>query len=102
MNDTVVVYDRVREHEEKYAGLRLEDHLNNAISETLSRTILTSSTTLFVSVAMFAYGGGAIHDFFFAISLGVLIGTYSSVFIAAPVTLLFDRLNKNKESKSFA
>ncbi len=96
VNDTVVVYDRVREHEEKYSGRDLKDHINNAVSETLSRTILTSSTTLFVSGAMFIYGGGAIHDFFFAISLGVLIGTYSSIYVAAPVTLIFDRI-KNKK-----
>lgn len=96
VNDTVVVYDRVREHEEKYSGKALTEHIDNAVSETLSRTILTSSTTLFVSGAMFIYGGGAIHDFFFAISLGVLIGTYSSIFVAAPVTLIADRIkNKN-------
>ncbi len=98
VNDTVVVYDRVREHEEKYAGKSLVEHINNAISETLSRTILTSSTTLFVSVAMFSYGGGAIHDFFFAISMGVIIGTYSSIYVAAPVTLFFDKLKANKKA----
>lgn len=96
VNDTVVVYDRVREHEEKYSGRDLKDHIDNAISETLSRTFLTSGTTLFVSGSMFFYGGGAIHDFFFAISLGVLIGTYSSIYVAAPVTLITDKI-KNKQ-----
>lgn len=96
VNDTVVVYDRVREHEEKYSGRSLQEHINNAVSETLSRTILTSGTTLFVSGSMFVYGGGAIHDFFFAISLGVIIGTYSSVFVAAPVTLFFDKFKSGK------
>ncbi|MCO4754892.1 MAG: protein translocase subunit SecF [Bacteriovoracaceae bacterium] len=96
VNDTVIVYDRVREHEEKYAGLDLKTHINNAINETLSRTFLTSSTTLFVSLAMYIWGGIAIRDFFLAISLGVIIGTYSSIFVAAPVTLIFDRLNQDK------
>lgn len=96
VNDTVVIYDRVREHEEKYAGRDLADHINNAANETLSRTVLTSGTTLFISLAMFFVGGGAIKDFFFAISLGVIIGTYSSLFVAAPVTLFFDRLNAGK------
>jgi len=94
VNDTVVIYDRVREHEMKYSGRELKAHINNAINETLSRTVLTSSTTLFVSLSMYFFGGQSIHDFFFAISLGVIIGTYSSVFVAAPVTLLFERINK--------
>ncbi len=100
VNDTVVIYDRVREHEEKHAGRDLGEHINNAANETLSRTILTSGTTLFISVTMFIFGGGAIKDFFFAISLGVFVGTYSSIFIAAPVTLFFDRLNAGKSSSA--
>lgn len=90
VNDTVVVYDRVREHEEKSPS-KLQKLINTALNETLSRTILTSATTLFVSVCMFAMGGGVIHDFFFAITLGVFIGTYSSLFVAAPTVLFFDR-----------
>lgn len=94
VNDTVIVYDRVREHEQKFPGRDLATHINEAVNETLSRTILTSGTTLFVSLTMFFLGGLAIRDFFLAISLGVIIGTYSSIFVAAPVTLLFDRFNK--------
>lgn len=100
VNDTVVIYDRVREHEEKHAGRDLSEHINNAANETLSRTILTSGTTLFISVAMYVFGGGAIKDFFFAISLGVFVGTYSSIFVAAPVTLFFDRLSAGKSSSA--
>jgi preprotein translocase subunit SecF len=96
VNDTVIVYDRVREHEQKFAGLNLAENINSAINSTLSRTLLTSGTTLFVSAAMFFFGGPAIKDFFMAITLGVLIGTYSSIFIAAPVTLFFDRFNGQK------
>ena len=98
VNDTVIVYDRVRENEEKYPGDGLAANINRAINDTLSRTILTSGTTLFVSLAMFIYGGPAIHSFFFAITLGVLIGTYSSIFIAAPVTLFAQRFIDEEET----
>ncbi len=91
VNDTVIVYDRVREHEAKFVGRSLGEHINNAVNETLSRTVLTSTTTLFISVIMYFFGGLAIRDFFMAITLGVLIGTYSSIFVAAPVTLFMDK-----------
>lgn len=94
VNDTVVVYDRVRENEEKDVQSPLKKLINKALNETLSRTILTSITTLIVSVVMFAMGGGVIHDFFFAITLGVIVGTYSSLFVAAPTILFFDKFNK--------
>ncbi|MBL6991014.1 MAG: protein translocase subunit SecF [Bacteriovoracaceae bacterium] len=100
VNDTVIVYDRVREHEAKYPGLELKTHINNAVNETLSRTILTSGTTLFVSITMYFFGGLAIRDFFLAISLGVIIGTYSSIFVAAPVTLFFDHMNQKKKAQA--
>ena len=61
VNDTVIVYDRVREHEQKFPGLTLREHINNAVNETLSRTILTSGTTLFISVTMFFFGGLAVR-----------------------------------------
>lgn len=97
VNDTVIVYDRVRENEEKYAGVDLKTNINRAINATLSRTLLTSGTTLFISLAMYFFGGLAIKDFFFAITLGILIGTYSSIFVAAPVTLFFDRIIKKPQ-----
>jgi preprotein translocase subunit SecF len=101
VNDTVIVYDRVREHEHKHTNRGIVEHINNAINETLSRTILTSGTTLFISVTMFLFGGLAIRDFFLAISLGVIIGTYSSIFVAAPITIFFDRyFGGNKESEA--
>ncbi|ATH07784.1 protein-export membrane protein SecF [Halobacteriovorax marinus] len=100
VNDTVIVYDRVREHEDKNSALNLASHINNAVNETLSRTIMTSLTTLFVSVVMYFFGGLAIRDFFLAISLGVLIGTYSSIFVAAPVTLFFDRVKGSQEKNT--
>ena len=100
VNDTVIVYDRVRENEEKMSGSTLSDQINKSVNETLSRTVLTSGTTLFISMAMYTFGGEAIKSFFFAISLGVIIGTYSSIFVAAPITLLFARFNENKSQKS--
>jgi len=99
VNDTVIVYDRVREHEEKYAGVSLGQHINNAVNETLSRTVLTSGTTLFISLTMLFFGGLAIRDFFMAITLGVVIGTYSSICVAAPVTLFFDKMKKGKNEQ---
>ncbi len=101
VNDTVIVYDRVREHEQKFVGRSLSEHINNAVNETLSRTFLTSATTLFISVIMYVFGGLAIRDFFLAITLGVVIGTYSSIFVAAPVTLFFDKM-RGEESQSNA
>ena len=91
VNDTVVVYDRVRESEQKLSSLSLAEHINTAVNQTLARTILTSTTTLFISIIMWVFGGEAIRNFFTAISLGVLIGTYSSIFVASPVTLLLNR-----------
>ncbi len=99
VNDTVIVYDRVREHEQKFSHLSLKLQIDNAINETLSRTFLTSGTTLFISAIMFFFGGLAIRDFFLAISLGVIIGTYSSIYIAAPVTLIFQKLLGEKETE---
>ena len=102
VNDTVIVYDRVRENEINMPGKSLGDQINKSINETLSRTVLTSGTTLFISVAMYIFGGEAIKSFFFAITLGVLVGTYSSIFVAAPITLLFDRLFGESHGRSVA
>lgn len=96
VNDTVVVYDRVREHEEKSIGKSLKEQINIALNETLTRTMLTSFTTFLVSGVMFAMGGAGIEDFFFAICLGVIIGTYSSLFVAAPTILFLDKMAGQK------
>jgi len=98
VNDTVVVYDRVREHEVKFASKTLKEQINGALNETLSRTLLTSITTLIVSGVMYFMGGGIIQDFFFAICIGVLVGTYSSIFVAAPTVLFVDKLSGKKAS----
>lgn len=99
VNDTVIIYDRVRENEQKNPGLPLANHIDSACNETLARTILTSGTTLAVSIVMFYIGGPAIHDFFLAITIGIVVGTYSSTFIAAPVTLIFNHFRGQKTQK---
>ena len=100
VNDTVIVYDRVRENEVNMPGKTLAEQIDKSVNETLSRTVLTSGTTLFIAVAMYLFGGEAIKSFFFAITLGVIIGTYSSIFVAAPITLLFDRLFGDERGSS--
>lgn len=103
VNDTVIVYDRIREHEEadKTHSRSLRDHVNDAVNDTLSRTILTSGATLLVSGTMYLMGGMAIRDFFLAMSVGIIFGTYSSVYVAASITIFTDKLlNKEKVKKS--
>ncbi|MDP7109029.1 MAG: protein translocase subunit SecF [Nitrospinaceae bacterium] len=83
LNDTIVVFDRIRENMRRKGKTPLVEIINNSINQTLSRTILTSGTTLLVVVALFFLGGEIIHDFSFALLVGVMVGTYSSIFIAS-------------------
>jgi preprotein translocase subunit SecF len=87
LNDTIIVFDRIRENTRKYHKNPLSFIINRSVNETLSRTILTSLTTLIVVVALFVLGGGIIHDFAFAMMVGILVGTYSSIFVASPILL---------------
>lgn len=89
LNDTIVVYDRVREDLRKYKKMPLPQLLNNAINETLSRTTLTSVTTSLALLALVLFGGEVIRSFTLAMLFGVVFGTYSSIFIAAPLLILF-------------
>lgn len=90
LNDTIVVFDRIRENLKRFRRRSFEEVTNSSINETLSRTILTSMTTLIVVVALFLLGGSVIHDFAFAILIGILVGTYSSIFVASPILLLLE------------
>lgn len=99
LNDTIIVYDRIRENRGRYAKEGFNAIINRSINETLSRTIMTSGTTLLVVVALFALGGGVIHNFAFALLVGIVIGTYSSIFVASPI-LIFWEERKNKPSES--
>lgn len=98
INDTIVIYDRIRENwNNAKKGATLMEKLNTSINETLSRTILTSSVTLVAVLALLFFGGETIRGFALAMCLGIVIGTYSSIFIASPITLLFEKyLNKEK------
>jgi len=87
LNDTVIVYDRIRENLRKYKKMPLPDVLNIAINDTLSRTILTSMTTLLALIALYVLGGSALKGFSFAMIWGVFVGTYSSIFVASPLLL---------------
>lgn len=87
INDTVVVFDRVRENLRKYKKMPIPDLCNMSINETLSRTILTSGTTLMALIALFVFGGPVIREFSGALIFGIVIGTYSSIFVATPILL---------------
>jgi len=87
MNDTVVIFDRVRENLKKYSSKTINEISNLSINETLSRTIITSLTTLLALLSIFFFGGKILHGFSFAMILGVIFGTYSSIFIANPILM---------------
>ena len=89
MNDTVVIYDRIRENLGKFHKLDISDIANLSINETLARTIITSVTTLLALISIFILGGEILRGFSFAMILGVLIGTYSSIFVASPILKYF-------------
>ncbi len=95
MNDTVVIFDRVRENLKKYSSKSINEISNLSINETLSRTIITSLTTLLALLSIFFFGGKILHGFSFAMILGVIFGTYSSIFIANPILI---KLKVNQKS----
>lgn len=106
MNDTVVVFDRMRENLRKYKKMDLGELIDLSLNETLSRTIMTSVTTLLALLALFIFGGEVIRSFTFAMIFGIIVGTYSSIYVAAPVLLAIGitrdwtvaKLDKNKTS----
>ena len=99
MNDTVVIYDRIRENLSKYNKLEIDQISNLSINETLSRTLITSVTTLLALFSIFILGGAILKGFSFAMIMGVLIGTYSSIFVASPVLKFFKVSYKTLEKK---
>jgi preprotein translocase subunit SecF len=90
LNDTIIVFDRIRENLKKYHKESLSYIINRSVNETLSRTLLTSGTTLLVVLCLFALGGGIIHDFAFAMLIGIVVGTYSSIYVASPILLFWE------------
>ena len=97
LNDTVVVFDRIREFFNEHTSWKFDKVVNTSLSSTLSRTLNTSLTTLVVLLAIFIFGGDSIRGFMFALIVGVIVGTYSSLFIATPI--MYDTVNKLEEKK---
>lgn len=104
LTDTVVVFDRIRENLHKDLKGSLHKIFNNSINEVLSRSIITSLTTFLAAMALYLFGGEVIHDFSFALLVGIVVGVYSSVFVASPVVLLLEQraLNKAADAKAGA
>jgi preprotein translocase subunit SecF len=98
LNDTIVIFDRIRENLRRRGKTPLIELVNTSINQTLSRTLLTSGTTLLVVLALFFFGGAIIHDFSFALLVGVLIGTYSSIFIASVFLIYWEAKFKDKKT----
>jgi preprotein translocase subunit SecF len=90
LTDTVVVFDRIRENMHKNMKESLTTVFNLSINEVLSRTIITSLTTFLAAVSLFLFGGEVIHDFSFALVVGIVVGTYSSIFVASPLVVLWE------------
>ena len=96
VNDTVVIYDRVREIESLHPELSTIETINRALNETMSRTIITSATVFGVAIVMLFMGGPVIHDFFFAMTIGIILGVYSTIFIAIPMTAFYEKFTTKK------
>ena len=97
LNDTIIIFDRIRENLKAKASRSFTSTLNISINQTLSRTLLTSGTTLLVVLCLYILGGGVIHNFAFALLIGVISGTYSSIFVASPILLGFDMTTQEEE-----
>jgi preprotein translocase subunit SecF len=102
LNDTIVVFDRIRENMKLKRGMPTLDLLNLSVNQTLSRTILTSSTVFMVVVALFFFGGEVIHDFAFALLIGVIVGTYSSIYVASPIIHYWEVVSKKRQAANQA
>lgn len=103
LNDTIVVFDRIRENLKRLRAKKMDEIINTSINQTLSRTIITGVTTLFAVLVLFVFGGSVIRDFALAIIIGVVIGTYSSIYIASPVLVEWgaraEKLQKKRKSR---
>ena len=99
INDTVVVFDRIREFTHLYTGKTKKEVINMAVNSTVSRTVITSLTTLFVVMVLFVFGGSSIKGFAFALVIGIIVGTYSSIFVATPIMADMTKEIQPKETK---
>jgi SecD/SecF fusion protein len=98
INDTVVIFDRIREYQVLYPKREIGENINKAINSTLSRTLNTSGTTFVTLLAIFLFGGETIRGFVFALMFGIIVGTYSSVFVATPVA--YEMMTKKANKKN--
>ncbi len=94
LNDTIVNFDRIRENEHIFKGKDLRFIINRSVNDVLSRTLLTSFTTLLAVVALYSFAGGVIEDLAFTLGIGVVVGTYSSIYVASPLVILTEKLSK--------
>ena len=99
LNDTIVVFDRIRENISENVKGTMEQVANISLNQTLSRTVITSLTTLLVLLTLYLFGGDILEKFAFALLIGVMVGTYSSIFVASPVMLYLEKKYKNKKDK---
>jgi preprotein translocase subunit SecF len=102
LTDTVVVFDRIRENLHRDLKASLPTVFNASINEVLSRSIITSLTTFLAAIALFVFGGEVIHDFSFALLVGIVVGVYSSVYVASPVVLILEDRSLAKSAGSKA
>ena len=100
INDTVVIYDRIRETSRKYKKIIFEEIINLSLNSTLSRTLMTSLTTLLALLALFIFGGNVISSFVIALIWGVIIGTYSSLYVASPILLILNADKRNTSNQN--
>lgn len=98
LNDTIIIYDRIRENRGRYSKESFPVIVNRSVNETMSRTIMTTGTTLLVVIALFIFGGGVIHNFAFALLIGITVGTYSTIFIASAFVLAWDKWQAGRSS----
>jgi preprotein translocase subunit SecF len=99
MNDTIVVFDRIRENVRLLRREKLADIVNKSINQTLSRTILTSGLTFLTVLSLYLFGGEVLHGFSFALVVGILIGTYSSIAVAAPMLVAYQEWRGNRTGR---
>lgn len=99
LNDTIIIYDRIRENRGRYSKESFPVIVNRSVNETMSRTIMTTGTTLLVVIALFIFGGGVIHNFAFALLVGINIGTYSTIFVASAFVIAWEKWQAGRSGK---
>ncbi len=99
LNDTIIIYDRIRENRGRYSKDSFPVIVNRSVNETMSRTLMTTGTTLLVVMALFIFGGGVIHNFAFALLVGITVGTYSTIFVASAFVLAWEKWQAGRNPK---